>query len=145
VAEEPSSSAAPQADSPPQGLWPNLALFLHDLFDLEFRTLLTTRMLPFIYGLGIVLAALITAYTVLSVFRHSVVEGFVWLLFLGPLMFIGLVTALRITLEFVLAVFRMLWHVEQVTGKTDLILKDMPRFGFWKDLFLGTGRSQDKK
>ena len=96
----------------------------------------SVRMLPGVYGFGIVLAALFTSYVVYQRFKDSALEGLVWLV-LGPLMFFGLVTALRITLEFVLAVFRVAWYVEQVTSHTETVSQELPRFGFLRTLLFG--------
>jgi hypothetical protein len=127
-------------DSPgsaaPRAWWRLTREFLRDLFDVQFRTFMATRMLPGVYGFGIVLAALFTIYVVVLRFRESTWEGLAWLL-LGPLMFLGLVTALRITLEFVLAVFRMAWYVEHVAGRTQIIADELPRFGFLRTLLFG--------
>lgn len=129
--------AKPPAEPPAATrAWRLLREFLADLFDLRFGTFLTTRMLPGVYGLGIVLAALFTAYVVVQRFRESAAEGAAWLL-LGPLAFIGLVTALRITLEFVLAVFRVAWYVEQVATHTETVSQELPRFGFLRTLLFG--------
>lgn len=111
--------------------------FLRDLFDLQFRTIMATRMLPGIYGLGIALAAIFTIYLTYRGFKDSVWEGFAWLLLLGPAAFIGLVTTLRITLEFVLAVFRIAGHIEHVAGSTQELSHHMPRFGLWRTLLYG--------
>jgi len=122
----------------PAGAWGLLREFFRELFDFQFTTFLTTRMLPGVYGFGIVLAALFTGYVVVLRFRDSTVEGLAWLA-MGPLMFIGLVTALRITLEFVLAVFRVAWYVEQVASHTEVVSKEIPRFGFLGSLLFGKG------
>lgn len=126
------SVAAPAASG---GL---LRQFLRELFDMQFTTFMATRMLPFVYGFGIVLAALFTAYLVFQSFRQSTIEGFAWLA-VGPLVFLGLVTALRITLEFVLAVFRVAWYVEQVATHTQVVSEEIPRFGVLRTLLWGKG------
>ena len=113
--------------------------FLHDLFDLRFQTLIAVRMLPGIYGIGIAVAAMFTVYVVVLNFKDSTREGLVWALLLGPGMFIGLVTALRVVLEFLLAFFRTAWYVEHVAMHAEEIRKDMPRFGWWKTLLFGEG------
>jgi len=113
--------------------------FLHDLFDLRFQTLIAVRMLPGIYGLGIAVAAMFTIYVVFLNFRDSMREGLLWALLLGPAMFIALVTALRVVLEFLLAFFRMAWYVEHVAMHAEEIRKDMPRFSWWKSLLFGEG------
>jgi hypothetical protein len=110
--------------------------FLGDLFDVRFTTFMATRMMPGVYGFGIVLAGLFTTYLVVQRFRDSTWEGLAWLL-LGPLMFFGLVTALRITLEFVLAVFRVAWYVESVASHTQVVANELPRFGFLRTLLFG--------
>ena len=120
------------ADETPLGL----RGFFRELFDLQFRTFLTTRMMPGIYAFGISLAAVFTLYYMALRFRESATEGLLWLL-LGPILFVGLVTALRITLEFVLAVFRMAWYVEQVATHTETVSQELPRFGFLRTLLFG--------
>jgi hypothetical protein len=111
--------------------------FLRDLFDLRFSKPIAVRMLPGVYGLGIAVSALFTGYVVVNALRDSLLEGLAWLLLLGPAMFIGLVTALRMLLEFALAVFRMAWYVEHVAGHTEEMRKDMPKFGWWRTLLFG--------
>jgi hypothetical protein len=77
-------------------------------------------------------------------FRESTAEGLAWLV-IGPLLFFGLVTALRITLEFVLAVFRVAWYVEQVATHTEMVSKEIPRFGTLGTLLFGKGRTPPPK
>ena len=130
--DRPGASAEPQA----RGWRALLAEFCRELFDLRFTTFMTTRMLPGVYGLGIVLAGCFTTYVVALQFKDSFRDGLAWLV-LGPLMFVGLVTALRITLEFVLAVFRVAWYVEQVASHTETVSQELPRFGFLRTLLFG--------
>lgn len=125
----------------PAGAGGVLREFLRELFDMQFTTFMATRMLPFVYGLGIVLAGLFTAYLVFQSFRQSVGEGLAWLA-VGPLVFLGLVTALRITLEFVLAVFRVAWYVEQVATHTQVVSEEIPRFGVLRTLLFGKGSTK---
>jgi hypothetical protein len=125
------------ADSPaPRSWWPLAREFLRDLFDLRFTTFMATRMMPGVYGFGIVLAGMFTTYLVIQRFRDSPQEGVAWLL-LGPLMFLGLVTALRITLEFVLALFRVAWYVESVATHTETVAHELPRFSLLRTLLWG--------
>jgi len=132
-------SGKPTAEPPaPSGAWALVREFFRELFDFQFTTFMTTRMLPVVYGFGIVLAALFTGYVVFLRFRESANEGLAWLA-IGPLMFFGLVTALRITLEFVLAVFRVAWYVEQVASHTEVVSKEIPRFGSLGTLLFGKG------
>jgi hypothetical protein len=113
-----------------------VAEFFRELFDLRFTTFMATRMLPVVYGFGIALAGLFSSYVVYQQFQDSTLQGLLWLM-LGPLMFFGLVTALRITLEFVLAVFRVAWYVEEVARHTETVSQELPRFGFLRTLLFG--------
>ena len=140
---EPDKPAAAEPPAP-SGAWGLVREFLRELFDFQFTTFMTTRMLPGVYGFGIVLAALFTIYIVVLRFRDSTNEGLVWLA-IGPLMFFGLVTALRITLEFVLAVFRVAWYVEQVASHTEVVSKEIPRFGSLGTLLFGKGGPPPKR
>jgi hypothetical protein len=110
--------------------------FLAELFDVRLTTFMATRMMPGVYGFGMVLAGMFTLYVVVLRFRDSLVEGLPWLV-LGPLMFVGLVTALRIALEFVLALFRVAWYVEHVANHTQVVAQELPRFGFLRTLLFG--------
>jgi hypothetical protein len=129
-----SEKPAPEDASP--GAWALVREFLRELFDFQFTTFMTTRMLPGVYGFGILLATLFVVYFVVLRFRDSTVEGFVWLA-IAPVLLLGLVTALRITLEFVLAVFRVAWYVEQVASHTEVVSKEIPRFGALGSLLFG--------
>ena len=126
----------PAASDAPAGAWGLVREFFRELFDFQFTTFLTTRMLPGVYGFGIVLAALFTIYLGVLRFRESATEGLSWFV-IGPLLFFGLVTALRITLEFVLAMFRVAWYVEQVASHTQAVSQEMPRFGFLRGFLFG--------
>ncbi|HUR39668.1 MAG TPA: DUF4282 domain-containing protein [Verrucomicrobiae bacterium] len=112
--------------------------YLRELFDLQFTTFLTTRMLPLVYGLGIGASAVFTLYLVFLSFRASLAEGLAWLV-LGPLLFFTMITALRIALEFVLAVFRIAWYIEQVATHTHVVSQEIPKFGALRTLLFGKG------
>lgn len=113
--------------------------FVAGLFDFQFREMVTTRMLPTIYALGILLGLLLTLYLVVQAFQTSLLKGLVWVLLLGPAVFLALVAALRIGLEFLLAIFRLVLHVERldeiahrIQGQTEEIATDLPRIRFWR-------------
>jgi hypothetical protein len=130
--------AVPAAEPEPTGPAALLREFLRELFDFQFTTFMATRMMPAVYAFGILLAALFVAYFVVLRFRESTGDGLVWLA-IAPVLFLGLVTALRITLEFVLAVFRVAWYVEQVASHTEVVSKEIPRFGSLGTLLFGKG------
>lgn len=140
----PDPKEIPEVDpAPATGAWGLAREFLRELFDFQFTTFLTTRMLPAVYGFGILLATLFVIYFVVLRFRDSTAEGFVWLA-IAPILLLGLVTALRITLEFVLAVFRVAWYVEQVASHTEVVSKEIPRFGTIGTLLFGKGSPPKK-
>jgi hypothetical protein len=133
------------ANAEPGAGWAALvAEFFRELFDWRFTTFMATRMMPGVYGFGIVLALLFTSYVVYQRFQDSALEGAVWLV-LGPLMFFGLVTALRITLEFVLAVFRVAWYVEQVASHTETVSQELPRFSVLRSVLFGKKAPESRK
>lgn len=93
-------------------------IFLASLFDLKFKQVLTTRMVPAIYSLGIVLFAVLAASVSALGFSISFLAGVFYLLIVAPALFFALVIAMRVALEFVLAVFKLLEVTEKMYGKT---------------------------
>lgn len=117
----------------------NAATLLGGLFDLQFRTIITTQMMPIIYGMAILFSALAALYCVIWGFGQSWWMGLLWLLIAGPALFIALITTVRVVLEFVLTVFRLSCYVEAVAGQvegiagqTEGISESLPRIRFWK-------------
>lgn len=108
--------------------------FFSTLFDLEFRRLLTPRMMPTLYVFGIAASALAVGAYIAAGFVTSVATGFVRLFLTGPLMFVVLVVLARVSLEFCLAVFRIAVHVNKMAGHTEEIAAGLPRIQFWKPL-----------
>ncbi|MGB1579949.1 MAG: DUF4282 domain-containing protein [Nevskiales bacterium] len=120
--------------------------YLQGLADLQFRSILTTRMLPTIYVLGIVLSALACISLVANGFQGGFLPGLAWLLILGPAAFLALVTLWRIILELCFAFFQLLYMlqnmsgvVDRISGQTDQIgdvveqvSTDLPRITFWR-------------
>jgi uncharacterized membrane protein len=111
---------------------------LRSLFDFEMREIITTRMLPIIYRFAVIAMAALTVLGVITAFIQSLWAGLVWLLF-GPVVFLMLVVVVRVFLEFVMAVFRMLVYIEildrrtsKIEGHTEEVVQDLPRIQFWK-------------
>lgn len=134
-----SAPQLPAAGSPLMDLLTETRRFVAGLGDVQFRQLLTPRMLPTIYVLGIALSAMLTLYLIVHGFRDDWLTGLAWLLLLGPAVFLALVGALRIGLEFLLAIFRLVVHVERldevahtIQGQTEEIAEDLPRIQFWR-------------
>ncbi|MGQ0530381.1 MAG: DUF4282 domain-containing protein [Panacagrimonas sp.] len=111
---------------------------LRHLFDFEMREIVTTRMLPLIYRFAVMAMAALVVLGVVTAFIQSLWTGLVWLVF-GPIVFLVLVVAVRVLLEFVMAVFRMLVYIEildrrtqTIEGHTEEVVQDLPRIQFWK-------------
>lgn len=111
---------------------------LRHLFDFEMREIVTTRMLPLIYRFAVMAMAALVVLGVVTAFIQSLWTGLVWLVF-GPIVFLILVVAVRVLLEFVMAVFRMLVYIEildrrtqTIEGHTEEVVQDLPRIQFWK-------------
>ena len=111
---------------------------LRSLFDFEMREIVTTRMLPIIYRFAVLAMAALTVLGVITAFLQSFWAGLVWLLF-GPVVFLMSVVVVRVFLEFVMAVFRMLVYIEildrrtsAIEGHTEEVVQDLPRIQFWK-------------
>lgn len=112
---------------------------LSGLMDFEFREMLTPRVVPSLYLLSIALAVLLSVYLTMLGFRESWFEGLAWLLVLGPALLLALCIAARIALEFLISIFHLALHVEDVTaatrrieGQTGEIHSDLPRIRFWR-------------
>ena len=120
---------------------------LRNLFDFEMREIVTTRMLPLIYRFAVMAMAALVVLGVVTAFIQSVWMGLTWLLF-GPIVFLILVVVVRVFLEFVMAVFRMLVYIEildrrtsTIEGHTEEVVQDLPRIQFWK-FSLGKRRTE---
>ena len=113
--------------------WPAKAgEFLRNLFDLQFKQLLTPRMLPTLFVLAIIASALwVVAYAAQG-FATSLGEGLMRLLLIGPLAFLTMVTCARVALELCLAIFRLAVHASRMAGHTEDIAGGLPRITFWK-------------
>ena len=124
------------------GGWKNLPgrgrEYLRNLFDLQFKQLLTPRMLPTLFMLAILASAIWVLAYVAEGFSIGLYHGLLRLLLLGPSAFLILVTLARITLELCLAIFRLAAHASRMAGHTEDIAGGLPRITFWK-----TGRKRE--
>ena len=109
------------------------------LLDFEFRTVVTTRLLPIVYRVAVTAIGIGVVWEIAQAFAISWIRGVLWLSILGPAVFLGLVTAVRVFLEFVISIFRVAVHVEYVSRRmvdiadqTEEIASDLPRIQFWR-------------
>lgn len=106
--------------------------FLRNLFDLQFRRLMTPRMMPTLFLFAIMASAVASVGFVFQGFSVSFGAGLLRMLVTGPLMFLVLVVLARVALEFCLATFRIAVHVNKMAGHTEEIAGGLPRIQFWK-------------
>lgn len=81
--------------------------FFGSLFDLSFRSFITTRIIGILYIISIILIALYTIFLVVVAFDASPALGALTLLLLGPLFFILAVIYVRVLLEVAIVFFRI--------------------------------------
>ena len=123
-----------------------IADLLRNLFDLQMREIISSRMLPLIYAFLLVLDGIGAVYLTLSAFLRSLADGLMWLLVVGPALFLAVMITTRVVLELVMAAFRIAVRVEQVQATTQDIagstevFSDLPRITFWRALRGKPGR-----
>lgn len=76
------------------------------LFDFSFSEFLTTKIIKFLYILGILGAGIISLVIIVSCFSKSFAFGVFALLIVGPILFIFLTVFSRIGLEMIIIAFR---------------------------------------
>jgi hypothetical protein len=111
---------------------------LKNLFDVQMRNVITSRMMPLIYTFLLVFDAIGVAYLIVTAFRLSFGDGLIWLLLIGPVLFLAVMITIRVILELVMAAFRIAVRVEQVqvtaqniAGSTE-VFSELPRITFWR-------------
>jgi hypothetical protein len=80
--------------------------FIKALFDWSFTETVTVKMLPLLFCVGVVTAAVASIYLIANAFMSSLWEGLAYFL-ISPVFFIFAVAAIRSTLEFFSAVFNL--------------------------------------
>ncbi len=80
--------------------------FVGSLVDLSFSAFVTTRLVPILYIIAVVLAGIIAVVVLLSGFMRGIVTGLISLI-IAPLAFLLYVILARIWLELVIVLFRV--------------------------------------
>jgi len=136
--------AGPDALPPWAATRAELGEVLVGLADVQMRSIVTTRLAPAIYMLCIAGVAAINLYLAALVFGYSTMLGFVWTFLIMPVLFISGVVVVRVALEVILSIFRivvymesLMDHVVTLKGQTETIMDrteiiDLPRIQFWK-------------
>lgn len=121
-----------------------LSEVLVGLTDLQLRTIVTTRMAPAIYLLCVAGVAAINIYLSVLVFGYSLALGLAWTLLIMPVLFVSGVVVVRVALEVILSIFRivvnletLMGHIVTLKGQTETIVDrteiiELPRIQFWK-------------
>ncbi|WP_295679244.1 DUF4282 domain-containing protein [uncultured Nevskia sp.] len=132
-----------------------LSEVLVGLTDLQLRTIVTTRMAPAIYLLCVAGVAAINIYLSVLVFGYSLALGLAWTLLIMPVLFVSGVVVVRVALEVILSIFRILvnletlmGHVVTLKGQTETIVDrteiiELPRIQFWKPRRSRKNQDQD--
>lgn len=122
----------------------DLSEVLDALTDIQMRGIVTTRLAPTIYLICILGVAAINLYLAVLMFGHSVTVVLVWTLLIMPVLFVSGVVVVRVALEVILSIFRIVVYLESlmdhivtlkgqtetIVGRTEII--DLPRIQFWK-------------
>lgn len=109
-----------------------IAEFFRGLADLEFRILMTPRMMPALYLLAIVASAWAVIAYAIEGFTVSREQGLIRALLIAPMGFIVLVTLVRVALELCLVMFRIAVHINKMAGHTEEIAGGFPKITFWR-------------
>jgi hypothetical protein len=90
--------------------------FLASLFDVSFSSLITTRVIKVLYVLSMVVIGLTALAFVLAAFRSSAAVGVLVLVIVAPLFSLLYLIYVRVLLEIVIAVFRIMETNRELVG-----------------------------
>jgi len=91
--------------------------FFASLFDFSFTEFITTKLIKFLYGLGMLLGGVMALGLIIAGFAQSAIMGIVFLV-LSPLVFLLYVIGARVWLELVIIVFRIAEHTAEIAKNT---------------------------
>lgn len=105
--------SAPAARMSPPISMAEGAGFFASLFDFSFTEFITTKMIKFLYGLGMLLGGVVALGMIIAGFAQSAIIGIVFLV-LSPLIFLLYVIGARVWLELVIVLFRIAEHTAEI-------------------------------
>lgn len=117
---------------------------LRNLLDVRLRTIMTTNMAPAIYVFLAFGVIAVNLFLTIEAFQTSLTSGLVWLLLIMPVASIVGVITVRVILESLLSLFRIVLYMESlmeqlhsVRGQTASIAErvddlPLPRIQFWR-------------
>lgn len=147
---------AGRADTGWQAARLGLADILRGLSDWQLRTIITTSMAPAIYVVCVGAVLAINLFVALQAFQQSLAAGLVWLLLIMPITSIAGIVIVRVVLESLLSLFRIVVHMESLMeqlhtlrGQTESIadrVEDLPlpRIQFWRSRKRGDDAREGK-
>lgn len=136
-----------------------LAEILRGLADWQLRTIITTTMAPAIYVVCVGGVLALNLFMALQAFQQSLASGLVWLLLIMPVTVLVGAVIVRVVLESLLSLFRIVVHMETLMeqlhtlrGQTESIadrVEDLPlpRITFWRSRKRGVeaGRTEPER
>ena len=129
---------------------------LRGLADWQLRTIITTSMAPAIYVVCVGAVLAINLFVALQAFQQSLAAGLVWLLLIMPITSSAGIVIVRVVLESLLSLFRIVVHMESLMeqlhtlrGQTESIadrVEDLPlpRITFWRSRKRGDDTREGK-
>ena len=82
--------------------------FLASLFDVEFKSLITTKVIKVLYILSMIGIGLVALAFVVAAFNNNAAAGLLVLIIVAPLMALIYLIYVRVLLEIVIAIFRIM-------------------------------------
>ena len=82
--------------------------FFAGLFDISFGSLITPKVIKFVYVLSMIIIGLFALFLVGAAFSNSVAGGIVVLLIVAPLLGLLYLIYVRVLLELVIVIFRIM-------------------------------------
>ncbi len=90
--------------------------FLRALFDFSFSQFITTRLVRLLYGIGVLVAVVVTLGAIVAGFNESAGRGILTLI-VAPLIFLLIVILARVQLEIIIVVFRIAEYLREMAGQ----------------------------
>jgi len=92
--------------------------FFKALFDFSFTSFVTSKIIKFLYGLSILLAAILALILIVAGFSAHPAAGIIALLIVAPLLFLISVIYSRVLLEIIIVIFRISENTSEVVKNT---------------------------
>lgn len=90
--------------------------FFSALFDLSFSSLVTTRVIKFIYVITLIVIGLAALFFVVAAFAESAALGVLTLIVIAPVLSLLYVIYARVLLEVIIALFRLVEYNRELVA-----------------------------